>query len=185
MAALTLVVGDEELLVARAVARALRRPRRRGRLARSAPSVHDLEAGECSVELMAEVLSPSLFAEQRLLVVRNLQDADKDLVAALAEFGGRRLSRTSRSSRSTPAERRARRRSRRSRPPAREWSRSAGSRSSRDREQFAVDEVRAAGGSIDRDAAAELVAAIGNDLRELATAAAQLAADVGGPISAD
>jgi DNA polymerase-3 subunit delta len=49
----------------------------------------------------------------------------------------------------------------------------------RDREQFVVDEVKQAGGRIDREAATDLVAAIGTDLRELATACAQLVADVG------
>jgi DNA polymerase-3 subunit delta len=44
-------------------------------------------------------------------------------------------------------------------------------------------EVREAGGSIDRDAAADLVASIGTDLRELSTACAQLVADVGPRVS--
>lgn len=182
MAALTLVVGDEELLVARAVGRALSAATDSEADGETGPTINDLDAGETSVETIAEVLSPSLFAEQRLLVVRNLQDADQDLVAALAEVG-------------------------RSADPdvalvavhaggvkgkaALEAIKAVASdvvtvgriKSARDREQFAVDEVRAAGGTIDRDAAGELVAAIGNDLRELATAAAQLAADVGGPIS--
>jgi DNA polymerase-3 subunit delta len=58
-------------------------------------------------------------------------------------------------------------------------------KSPRDREQFAIEEVRAAGGSLDRDAAADLVGAIGNDLREIATACAQLVADVGGQITSE
>jgi DNA polymerase-3 subunit delta len=183
MAALTLVVGDEELLVARAVARSL---------ARAAPeagdpvaaSVNDVEAGELSAATLAEVLSPSLFDEERWLVVRNLQDADKDLIAALVECaesaepgvaiiavhaGGVKGKAGLEAMKSASA-------------TVLEISRV---KTVRDREQFAVDEVRAAGAGLDRDAAADLVGAIGNDLRELATACQQLAADVGGQISAD
>lgn len=183
MAALTLVVGDEELLVARAVSRTLTAATAAAANREVAPSVHDVEAAECSVEVLTDMLSPSLFAEERLVIVRNLQDADKGLVAALVAFsespepdvtivavhvGGAKGK------------------------AALEALNGAGAqlievtkiKSVREREQFAMDEVRAAGGSLDRDAAAELVGAIGNDLRELATAAAQLAADVGGQISA-
>jgi DNA polymerase-3 subunit delta len=183
MAALTLVVGDEELLVARAVSRALAASTATFTSGEVAPTVHDVEAGECSVDVLAEMLSPSLFAEERLVVVRNFQDADKDLVAALVEFGaapepGVAIVAVHAGAAKGKA--------------ALEAVKAAGAqvievakvKSVRDREQFAVDEVRAAGGSLDRDAAAELVGAIGNDLREIATSAAQLAADVGGQISA-
>jgi DNA polymerase III subunit delta len=183
MAALTLIVGDEELLVARAVARTLATAAAAAAADEVGPSVHDVEAGEFSVELMADVLSPSLFAEERLLVVRGLQDADKELVAALAEFGGEPEPGVAVVAvHAGGAKGKA----------AIDALKGAGAdlievgriKTVRDREQFVVDEVRAAGGSLDRDAAAELVGAIGNDLRELATSAAQLAADVGGRISA-
>jgi DNA polymerase III subunit delta len=183
MAALTLVVGDEELLVARAVSRSLAG-------AATAPnsdvsaSVHDVEAGECSIDDFAEILSPSLFSEERLVVVRNVQDAEKDLVAALADFAaapepGVAIVAVHAGGAKGKA--------------VLEALRGAGGhvievsriKTLRDREQFAVDEVRAAGGTLDRDAAADLVGAIGNDLREIATACQQLAADVGGQISAD
>jgi DNA polymerase-3 subunit delta len=183
MAALTLVVGDEELLVARAVSRALRSASAAADDGVSAPTLHDIDAGECSVDELAEVLSPSLFADERMIVVRNVQDADKDLVAALVAFGdspepgvtivavhvggakGKAILEALPAAGATVVS-------------------VSKIKSPRDREQFAVDEVRAAGASLDRDAAAELVGAIGADLRELATAAAQLAADVGGQISA-
>ena len=54
-----------------------------------------------------------------------------------------------------------------------------------ERERFVVQEAEAAGGSIQHEAAAALVAAVGTDLRELAGAAAQLVADSGGHIDAD
>jgi DNA polymerase-3 subunit delta len=58
-------------------------------------------------------------------------------------------------------------------------------KSVRDREQFVSDEVREAGGSIEREAVADLVAALGGDLRELATACRQLVNDVGPRVTAD
>jgi DNA polymerase-3 subunit delta len=184
MAALTVVIGDEELLVSRAVSRALTTATPPAEGAESTPSIHDLEAAECSLDVLAEHLSPSLFDEERLLILRNVQDADKDLVAALVAFGeepepGVTIVAVHAGGVKGKA--------------ALESLKAAGAavitvsklKSVRDREQFALDEVRSAGASLDRDAAAELVAAIGNDLRELATAAAQLAADVGGHISVD
>jgi DNA polymerase III subunit delta len=184
MAALTLVIGDEEFLVARAVSRALAEATAAVAVDEAAPSVHDLEAAECAPDVIAELLSPSLFGEQRLIVIRNLQEADQDVVAALAEVGDSAEPGISIVA-AHPGGAKGK--------AALEALRGAGARvvevgavkSARDREQFAIDEVRAAGASLDRDAAAELVAAVGSDLRELATAAAQLSADVGGQISAD
>ena len=51
-----------------------------------------------------------------------------------------------------------------------------------ERETFVKQEVAAAGGSITDSAVRALVAAVGNDLRELATACSQLVADIGGAI---
>lgn len=51
--------------------------------------------------------------------------------------------------------------------------------------EFVTAEVRAAGGRIDGAAAAALVAGVGTDLRELATACAQLVADSGGVVDQD
>jgi DNA polymerase-3 subunit delta len=184
MAALTLVIGDEELLVARAVSRALGAATPTVDGDEVAPSVHDVQASECSIATLAELLSPSLFAEDRLIVVRSVQDADKDLVAALVGFaetpepgvaivavhaGSAKGKAIIESLKGSGAQ-------------CIEISRI---KTVRDREQFAVDEVRAAGGTLDRDAAADLVGAIGADLRELATACQQLVADVGGQLSAD
>ena len=58
-------------------------------------------------------------------------------------------------------------------------------KSARDREQFVADEVKEAGGSIDRAAAVDLVGSIGTDLRELSTACIQLVTDVGPRITAE
>jgi DNA polymerase-3 subunit delta len=57
-------------------------------------------------------------------------------------------------------------------------------KSSRDREQFVQAEAKAVGGHLDREAAADLVAAVGADLRELAIATEQLVSDVGKQVTA-
>lgn len=184
MAALTLVVGDEDLLVARAVSRALEAMAPTPQASEVVASVQHLEGGECTAADLAESASPSLFAEERRLVIHDVQDAGADVIAELVRFtetpepgvamvvvhpGGVKGK------------------------AALEAIKGAGAnvvevsriKSPRDREQFAIDEVRAAGGNLDRDAAADLVGAIGNDLREIATACAQLVADVGGQIASD
>jgi DNA polymerase-3 subunit delta len=188
MAALTLVVGDEDLLVARAISRALATATEAASRSSgndvSAPTRNELAAGDCSLDDLAQVLSPSLFAEERLLVLRDLQDADKDLVAALVAFtedpepgvaivathlGGAKGKAALEALKGAGA-------------PVVEVARI---KTVRDREQFAIDEVRGAGATLDREAAADLVGSIGNDLRELSAAAQQLAADIGGRISVD
>jgi len=55
----------------------------------------------------------------------------------------------------------------------------------RDRVAFVRDEIRRAGGRCTDDAAEALLAAVGNDLRELASACSQLIADTDGRIGAD
>jgi DNA polymerase-3 subunit delta len=184
MAGLTLVVGDEDLLVARTVSRTLTAGVAVVPVGGVVPTPQDLEAGECTAADLAAVLSPSLFAEDRLLAVHNLQDADKDVVAALVEFAGSpEPGVTIVAVHAGGVKGKA----------ALEALKNAGAevievyriKSPRDREQFAIEEVKAAGGTLDRDAAADLCGAIGNDLREIATACAQLVADVGGQITAE
>jgi DNA polymerase-3 subunit delta len=51
-----------------------------------------------------------------------------------------------------------------------------------EREAFVRNEVRQAGGRTDANAVAALIDAVGSDLRELASAAAQLVADAGGKV---
>src|SRR5690348_6531561 len=77
---MTLVVGDEELLVARAIARVVA-----AACAREGGDVpvHDLDAADIGVHDLAELTSPSLFGDTRVVVVRSVQDASKELTAAL------------------------------------------------------------------------------------------------------
>ncbi len=176
MASATVVVGEEGLLVDRAVGRAIA-------ASGSDVTVQETTGGELTRELLAEVASPSLFAEPRVLVIRALQDLAKettDAVVALVEDDEAELALVA--VHAGGAKGRA----------ALEALKGVGAAvvavpkitSVRDREQFVADEVKQAGGRIDREAAADLVAAIGTDLRELATACAQLVADVGKGIGA-
>lgn len=165
------MVGEEGLLVDRAVARALAAA---GRDA----EVHETSGAELTPDLLAEVASPSLFAEPRVLVVRALQDLAKDVtesVVALVEDEEADLAVVGVHAGGAKGK------------AVLEALKGVGATviavpkitSVRDREQFVADEVKQAGGRIDREAAVDLVAAIGTDLRELATGCAQLVADVG------
>jgi DNA polymerase-3 subunit delta len=76
------VLGDEELLVERAIADVLR-------AARKEAGTHDvpvdrMRAGEVSTNELAELLSPSLFADERVLVLEAAAEAGKDAVALIA-----------------------------------------------------------------------------------------------------
>ncbi len=177
---LCLVSGDEELLVSRAVADV-------AAVARAGDpetDVRELEANELAAGELAELLSPSLFGGRKVLVVRNGQDAKKDLTAALLGYAkhpdpdvclvvthaggakGKALA---------------------------DGLRDAGAKvlqagrltRHRERVDFVRDEVRRLGGKCTEDAAEALLAAVGNELRELAAACAQLIADTDGRISAD
>jgi DNA polymerase-3 subunit delta len=176
MPAVTLVLGDEELLVARAVTRAVHAAGPADEV-----EVHDVEAAELAVGDLAELTSPSLFGERRVVVVRAVQDADKAVGAALVQLAGElgdddeELQLVVVHAGGTKGKALV------------DGFRTAGAqvvpaarvKSAREREDFVVTEVRAAGGAIDRDAVLDLVGAVGTDLRELATACAQLVADVG------
>ncbi|MGH3583294.1 MAG: DNA polymerase III subunit delta, partial [Mycobacterium sp.] len=83
MSQLHLVLGDEDLLVDRAIADVLR-------VARKQAGTHDvpvdrMRAGEVSTNELAELLSPSLFADERVVVLEAAAEAGKDAVALIAE----------------------------------------------------------------------------------------------------
>src|SRR2546423_9169749 len=79
---LCVVIGDEELLTARAVAEVTASVR----AADPDADVREFTADALVPGELAEILSPSLFGGRRVLVVRNGQDAKKDLVAALLGY---------------------------------------------------------------------------------------------------
>ncbi|MCH9640946.1 MAG: DNA polymerase III subunit delta, partial [Actinomycetia bacterium] len=86
---LHLILGDEEFLVDRAIASVLRDARAAAG-AGSKPSataadipVDRLRAGEVSTSELAELLSPSLFADERVVVLESAGEAGKDAVAII------------------------------------------------------------------------------------------------------
>ena len=174
---MTLVVGDEEYLVEREITTAL------AASGVDLGTVQHLLAGEIEPAELMELTSPSLFGDAAVVVVRQVQDASKDVAAVLTALveqpddvaavlshaggvKGKALLESLKSSGARVVE-----------VPR--------IRNPRDREQFATEEVARAGGSIDKAAVADLVAAIGGDLRELATACIQLVADVGPKVTAE
>lgn len=180
---LQLVLGEEELLIERAVRAALDT----ARLADPSADlvrvgVADLTAGE-----LAELVSPSLFAEGRVVAIEGAQDAAQEIADAIVGYskmpadgvtlvvlhngGGR-----SKAGKALPAA-----------------LRKAGAvvtecdkitRAS-DREAFVRNEIRRAGGKTDPAAVAALIDSVGSDLRELAAASAQLVADTDGQVNED
>jgi len=83
---LHLVLGDEELLVERAVAAVLRTARKRA--GTDDVPVNRLRAGEVSTSELAELLSPSLFADERVVVLEAAAEAGKDAVTVIAAAAG-------------------------------------------------------------------------------------------------
>ncbi|MCW2641902.1 MAG: polymerase delta subunit [Dactylosporangium sp.] len=175
-----LVLGDEELLVARAVSEAIAT----ARAAEPDAELGQYAASELVPGELAEMTSPSLFGGRRIVVVRNGQDAKKDLAAALLRYArdpdpdvslvithaggakGKALADGLRDAgaRVIPAARITRH---------------------RERVDFVRAEVRRLGGKCAEDAAEALIVAVGNDLRELVAACSQLVADTDGRIGAD
>src|SRR5690242_191307 len=78
---LHLVLGDEELLVERAVSEVLRAARRRA--GNDDVPVNRMRAGEVSTPELAELLSPSLFADERVVVLESAAEAGKEAVAII------------------------------------------------------------------------------------------------------
>lgn len=174
--AVTVVVGSEELLTGRAVARVLAE-------VGGSPveaSTEWVAAAELTAERFAELTSPTLFGGGRGIVVTDLADAGKEVVSRLVSYASAPAEGVAVVAVHTGSKGKA----------ALEALREAGAsvvdcpgpRWPEDKERFVSDEVRAAGGSITRPAAQALLAAVGGELRELANACAQLVADSGGRI---
>lgn len=175
-----LVLGDEELLAARAVAEA----KAAAQAADPGADVREYEAGSLTPGEIAEMLSPSLFGGRRVLVLRSAQDARKDLATALLAYArnpepevhlvvvhaggakGKALADGLRSAGATVVS-------------------AAKLKGHRERVAFVRDEIRRGGGRCTEEAAEALIAAVGNDLRELASACSQLVADTDGRIDVD
>src|SRR5690349_11624676 len=176
---LHLVLGDEELLVERAVRDIVDAARG----VDPEVEVRHLRAAEATSADLAAVLSPSLFAEARVIVLEAAHEAGKDASAAVlahATVPGEGV--TVAVLHSGGARNKA----------LADALRKAGAQVARceklrpdERADFVRAEVRRARGRIAADAVGVLLEAVGSDLRELASAAAQLVADTGGAVDAE
>ncbi|MFI0409781.1 DNA polymerase III subunit delta [Actinomadura sp. 3N508] len=175
--AVVLVVGEEELLVDRAIGEVVASVRADDPEA----EVTDLAPGGLEPGRIAELTSPSLFGGGKVLVIRSAQDLGKDLAAEVLKYakapaddvvlvvvhhGGAKgkalvdgLAKLNARRISCPKVTKV-----------------------GERVDFVRSEIRRAGGKISPDAARGLIEAVGNDLRELAAACSQLVADTGGKI---
>ncbi len=170
--AVHLIIGDEELLVARGVAAAVAG----ARTTEPDAAVEEFAASEMSVGDLLAAVSPSLFGGQRVVVVRDAHDAKKELAASLLSFAN------------SPEEDVVLVVTHAGGPKGKALAdglRDAGSAVTnaskiakhKDRVDFVHNEIRALGGKLGEAAAEALIAAVGNDLRELAAACSQLVAD--------
>jgi DNA polymerase-3 subunit delta len=176
---LHLLLGDEELLVERAVSEVLRLVR--GRAGTHDIPVDRLRAGEVSTNELAELLSPSLFADERVVVLEAAGEAGKeaaDLVAkvaadlpdgttlVVAHSGGGRAKALVDQLKDAGAE-------------VHSCARIA---KAGERADFVRSEFRNHGAKVSAETVAAVVEAIGSDVRELASACSQLVADTGGKV---
>lgn len=177
-AQLHLVLGDEDLLVERAVASVVAAVRAAAGDAEDVP-VSRLRTGDASPAELAELLSPSLFAEDKVIVLEAAAEAGKDaadlvLDAATAPPGGFTLvllhSGGGRAKAMVGALTKM----------GAEVHECAKLTKAGDRADFVRGEFRAAGVRVSADVVEVVLDAVGSDLRELAAACSQLAADTGG-----
>jgi DNA polymerase-3 subunit delta len=179
---LHLVLGDEELLVERAVAAVLRDARTQA--GTDEVPVNRVRAGDVNTSELAELLSPSLFADERVVVVESAADVGKDAVTLVAgaaaelppgmvmvvvHAGGGRAKALADQLREMGAQ----------------VHRCARITKAAERAEFVHREFRSLGVAVDSHTVTALLDAVGSDLRELAAACSQLIADSGGQVDAD
>src|SRR4051794_31906979 len=176
-APLRLVVGEEELLVERAIEQVVAEVRAGSPTA----EMRRVRASELTPADLAESLSPSLFAEARVIVLLAAQEVGKDLAAAIVEQAGDPAdgivlvvvhSGGARNKGLVDALRKA---------GAAVTTCNKITRMD-ERSDFVRAEARRVGGKITGDAIGALLEAVGSDLRELASATSQLVADTGGSV---
>lgn len=175
------MLGDEDLLVERAVGEILRAARTSA--GTDDVPVNRLRAGDVSISELAELLSPSLFADERVVVLEAAAEAGKDaaeLVARAAadvppgtvlvvlHSGGGRAKALAGQLRDLGAQ----------------THECAKVTKAPQRAEFLRAEFRAHKVKVDNDTVTALLDAVGSDLRELASACSQLVADTDGRVDA-
>ncbi|BBZ59776.1 DNA polymerase III subunit delta [Mycolicibacterium monacense] len=181
VAALHLVLGDEELLVERAVAAVMKSARKLA--GTDDVPVDRLRAGEVSTSELAELLSPSLFSDERVVVLESAAEAGKDAVALIAgaaadlppgtmlvvvHSGGGRAKALADQLKKLGAEVH----------PCAKIAKAA------DRADFVRREFRSHKVKVTDDTVTAVLDAVGSDIRELAAACSQLVADTAGEVTA-
>ncbi|MGX1777974.1 DNA polymerase III subunit delta [Nocardia brasiliensis] len=179
-APLHLVLGDEELLVERAIGAVTAQVRDIAPDPDAVP-VDRMRAGDASTAELAELLSPSLFAEDRVIILESAAEAGKEAVTVITEAasdpppgvvlvvlhsGGGRAKAL------VPALQKA----------GAVQHDCAKLTKSAERVEFVRGEFRNAGVRVAGDVVQAMLESIGSDLRELAAACSQLVADTGGKI---
>jgi DNA polymerase-3 subunit delta len=174
---LTLVLGDEELLVARAIAECVAGVRG----ADPEADVREYDGRSLGPDVLMDLASASLFCDRRLVVVRDAHELPEDVRAALGEFAahqpddvvlviahpggtkGKKLVDAAKSAGARVV-------------PCPKVTKPA------ERLMFVQQELRTAGHEATAGACRALLDAVGGDLRELSAACSQLAADTPGLI---
>lgn len=178
---LHLVLGDEELLVERAVADVLRAARKQAGI--DDVPVNRMRAGEVSTSELAELLSPSLFADERVVVLESAAEAGKEAVALIetaaadlpdgtrlvvVHSGGGRAKALAGQLKSLGAKVH----------PCAKIAKAA------ERAEFVRGEFRALKVKVSDDTVSAVLEAVGSDIRELASVCSQLVADTDGTVDA-
>ena len=179
IALLTVVVGDEEFLVARAVSQLVKAARAQD----PDIDVRDFDAPGLQPGDLGDLLSPSLFAERRLLVLRAGQDLVKEIAAEVIAYAADPLPEVglvvvhagAAKGKALLAALLGAGASRVDAPKVTKFT---------ERREFVRRELRADGRAADDEAVAALLEAVGNNLRDLAAACSQLLSDTEGAITA-
>lgn len=180
-ARLNLIVGDESFLVERA-RRSIIHAQQATATAMAPQDVTQLRAGELTRPLLAELFSPSLFGDERVIVITDTAEAGaepaKDLLEAVTDLpddvvviiehsgGGRQKALVQKLSKLAGAEFAAHKLKVHERP------------------DFVRQEFRRHRVKVSPDVVETVVDAVGSDLRELASAVSQLVSDTGGTVDA-
>jgi DNA polymerase-3 subunit delta len=178
---LHLILGGEELLVDRAVAAIVQAAR--AYAGTDDVPVDHLRAGDVSTNELAELLSPSLFADERVVVLEAADEAGKDAAALIdsaaadlppgtvlvvVHSGGGRAKALAAQLRERGAH----------------IHQCAKIAKAGERAAFVRAEFRALNIKADDETVGALLDAVGSDIRELASACSQLVADTGGAVDA-
>jgi DNA polymerase-3 subunit delta len=183
----TLITGEEEFLADRAVREATAQAR--AALAETSGGageggdLHDLEASGLAAGELGALTSPSLFGGGAIVIVRNAQHAVKEIAAELTRYAAAPAPDAAVIVTHAGGARNKALVTDLAKAGARQVDCPKVTRAS-DRADFVRGEFRRVGRQADAEAVRALLDAIGGDLRELASAADQLASDTSGRINA-